>query len=65
MGLDEILQRYVLPQEHERVLEEAHDGIVGVHYGGEETTRNILRAGLCWPIVHGDTTDYARSWNEC
>ena len=37
LGLDEILQRCILPHEHSPILEEAHAGITGGHNGGRDT----------------------------
>ena len=61
MGLDEVLRRYVLLHEHERILEEAHDGVTGGHYGGHTTARKILHIGLWWPTMHNDATNYEKS----
>ena len=65
LGPDEILCRYVLLHEQERVLVEAHGRIARGHYGGRATTRKILRAGLWWPIVYANATDYAKSCDVC
>ena len=48
MGPDEILRRYVLPHEQEMILAESHDGVAGGHYGGNTTSRKLLRTGLWW-----------------
>ena len=42
MGLDEILHRYVLLHEQERILAEALGGIIGGHYKGRTTARKII-----------------------
>ena len=60
MGLDEIMRQYVLPHELERILDEAHDGIVGGNYVGCTTTRNILRAILWWSTMHSDAIYYSK-----
>ena len=65
MGPDEILCRYVLPHEKERILAEAHNEVVEGHYGGHTTTRKILRAGLWWLTVHNNAIDYAKSFDVC
>jgi hypothetical protein len=44
MGEDRILRRYVLEHKIPRVLIEAHEGIVGVHYLGKATTQKVLHA---------------------
>ena len=64
-GPDEILCRYVLPHEQERILVEAHDGVARGNYGGRATTRKILRVGLWWPTLHSDATNYANSCVVC
>ena len=46
MGLAEILRLYVLLHEQERILAEAHDEVVGGHYGGCTSARKILWVGL-------------------
>jgi hypothetical protein len=39
MGIDIILQRYVLAHERPRILAESHEGIEGGHYAGKSTRR--------------------------
>ena len=46
MGPDEILRRCVMDAERPLILAEAHEGIAEGHYGGKETSQNMLRAGL-------------------
>lgn len=46
MGNDEILRRYVPEFERSEILAKSHDGIVGGHYAGRETTQKILHAGF-------------------
>ena len=46
MGPDEILHLCVLSHEQERVLAEAHAGVVGGHYGGFVTARKVLHIGI-------------------
>ena len=65
LGSDEILRRCVLPHEQGPILEEAHAGIMGGHYGGHATTRKVLHVGLWWPTLHNDATYYARSYDVC
>jgi hypothetical protein len=38
MGPDEILRRCVMEAKHPLILIEAHEGIIGGHYAGKETT---------------------------
>ena len=60
MGPDEILHRYVLPHENERILAKLHGGVARGHYGGRETTRKILQASLWWRTLHNDSANYAK-----
>ena len=46
MGPDDILHRYVLLHEQERILAEAHGGVERGHYGGHTMTMKILFIGL-------------------
>ena len=45
-GLDEILHRCIFDHERQWVMAEAHAGVLGGHYVGKATVRNILQAGL-------------------
>ena len=65
MGLDEILHRYVLSHEKERVLEEVSGGIVGGCYGGCAIDIKILRDELWWPTIHVNAIDYVKSCGVC
>jgi hypothetical protein len=44
MGPDDILRRCVMEVKRPLTIAEAHEGIVGGHYAGKETTQQILRA---------------------
>ena len=46
MGLDNILHRYVLSHEQERILVEADDGVLVGHCGGRVTSRKVFHACL-------------------
>ena len=61
MGPDDILCRYVLLHEQERILFEAHDEFVGGNYGGCTTAKKILRAGLSCLTIHNDVAYYTKS----
>ena len=65
LGPSEILLRCVLPHEQGKILVEAHMGVASGHYGGHTTTRKVLHAGLWWPTLTEDSTDYARTCNVC
>jgi hypothetical protein len=65
MGPDEILRRCVMEAERPLILAEAHEGIVGGHYVGKETTQKVLRAGLSWATLHKDAKEYYRACDVC
>jgi hypothetical protein len=65
MGLDEILRRCIMEEEHLLILIEAHEGITRGHYAGKATTHKVLQAGLWWPTLHRDAKDYARACDIC
>jgi hypothetical protein len=65
MGPDEILRRCVMEAERPLILAESHEGIIGGHYTGKETTQKVLRAGLWWPTLHRDAKDYSRAYDVC
>lgn len=46
LGLDEVLQRYVLDHERPMILSEAHSSIASGHYFGNPTTLKVLTTGL-------------------
>ena len=61
LGIDEILWRCILPHELGQILEEAHAGIAGGHYGGHATEWKVLCIRLWCPTLHIDAAEYARS----
>jgi hypothetical protein len=65
MGPDEILRRCVMEAERPVILEESHEGIIGGHYAGKETTQKVLRADLWWPTLHRDVKEYTRAYDVC
>jgi hypothetical protein len=58
MGVDSILQRYVLENERPRVLAEAHEGIAGGNYTRKYITQKVLRVGIWWSTIHRDLKEY-------
>ena len=46
-------------------MAEVHVGVLGGHYVGKATVRNILEDGLWWPTVHIDTRKYYRDCDKC
>ena len=65
LGLDKVLQRYVLDHERSMILVEAHTGIIGRLYSGNPTTQKVLIAGLSWPTLYKDVKEFCRSCNVC
>ena len=47
------------------MLNEAHASVIGGHYAGKETTRDILQEGLRWPNLHVDAKEYYRGCDSC
>ena len=54
--------------EHEdvaKVVKELHDGPVGGHYSGDNTSHKILMAGYYWPTLFKDAHAYVRKCDTC
>ena len=47
------------------ILAEAHDGVAGGHYVGNDTTQKILRAYMWWPTLHRYVNEYCQSCVVC
>ena len=47
------------------MLEEAYGGIVGGNYGGNSTSRKILKDGLWRLTVYSNATNYDKICNVC
>jgi hypothetical protein len=58
MGVEIILRICILENERSRILEEAHEVIVGGHYAGKATAQKVLRVGLWWPKIRRYGKDY-------
>ena len=58
LGVDGILQFYVLYNEINMILSKVHGGIVGVNYLGKTTTQKILQIGFFCPILHKDAKEF-------
>ena len=43
------------------VIDEAHVGMVGVHYAGKTKMQKILEVGLWWNTLHSFTLDYCHN----
>ena len=54
LGPDEILRWCILPHEQGPILEESHTRITGGHYGGRDSVRKVVHAGLWWSTLHND-----------
>jgi hypothetical protein len=65
MGLDEVLRRCVMDIERPLILVEAHEGIIGGHYVGKETSQKVLRVGLWWPTLHKYSKEYYIACDVC
>eukprot|EP00253_Pinus_taeda_P034321 PITA_34321 len=65
MGTNEILRRYVLDFDRASILAEAHGGVAGGNYAGSAIVQKILRAGLCWLIVHKDSKTFCKTCDAC
>lgn len=65
MGVDEILQIYVLDFERDNIPTEAHGEVVGGHYADKLTAQNILHVGLSWPTLHRDSKSYYKACDAC
>jgi hypothetical protein len=54
LGVKNNLQRCVLENEREDIINESHTGLRGGHFQAETTVRKILQASLWWPNLHKD-----------
>ena len=57
-GSDGIWRRAIRQIEKNVVLQEAHQGIVGGHYGGDATARKVWQSGLWWPTTKKDAHEF-------
>jgi hypothetical protein len=60
MGVDNILQRYVLKNERPRILAESHEGMERGYYAGKYTMQKVLHTGLWWTLIHRDSKEYCQ-----
>jgi hypothetical protein len=65
MGVDIILRKHVLEHEIPRVLEEAHEGIIELHYAGKATAQKVLCIGLWWSTIHQNLKEYYQRCDVC
>ena len=65
IGKDGILRRALNPEEANRALKHAHEGVCGGHFTTDTTVRKILQAGLYWPTLFADSNKYCRSCPQC
>lgn len=65
MVIDEILRRYVLDFERDRILTKANGEVAGGHYAGKVTVHKILSTGLWWPTLHKDFKAYYKTCDTC
>ena len=59
----DVLLRCVLPNDQDKVLQEAHGGITGGHFSGQLTAKKVLQSGLWWPTLQADAQDFVRHCN--
>ena len=65
MGQDGILRLCIEPFEKPHYLREAHITTGGLHMTGNQTVKQILWAGVWWPILITETHEYVRSCLRC
>ncbi|MCO5600760.1 hypothetical protein L7F22_054875 [Adiantum nelumboides] len=64
-GKDLVLRRVPLVKEIEKILMSCHDGVCGVHFAQEITSRKILQAGFVWPSLHRDVQHWCKACKAC
>ena len=52
-------------EEVERVMEEVHQGICGLHMNGRILAKKILRMWYYWSTMETDCVDYMKSFHDC
>ncbi|XP_016165249.1 uncharacterized protein LOC107607864 [Arachis ipaensis] len=51
--------------EADLVIDEAHEGICGIHSGARSLAQKILRAGFYWPTIWEDSRKKVRTCDRC
>ena len=62
---DGIHLRCLKKEEVERVMEEVHQGICGLHMNGRMLAKKILRMGYFWNAMETDYVDCVKSCHDC
>ena len=52
-------------EEAERVMEEIHQGICGLHLNGIMLAKKILKIGYYWNTMETDYVDYVKGCHDC
>uniref|UniRef100_A0A803MAM2 RNase H type-1 domain-containing protein n=1 Tax=Chenopodium quinoa TaxID=63459 RepID=A0A803MAM2_CHEQI len=60
-----LLQRCLVGDERQEVLQEHHDGKCGNHYGGCSLATKLLRIRYFWPTIKKDTKAYVSKCDSC
>ena len=48
-----------------KIIEEIHDGVCGIHANGHKMARQVMRAGYYWLTLESDCIKYARKCHKC
>jgi hypothetical protein len=65
MGTNSILRRHLQKHERPRILAKSQEGTSGGNYARNDTTQNVLHAGLWWPKIHRDAKEYLHTCDVC
>jgi len=60
-----VLLRCVAAKEAQKILEEVHEGICGIHASGHKLARQIMRSGYYWLTLESDCINYTRKCHKC
>eukprot|EP00253_Pinus_taeda_P031133 PITA_31133 len=64
-GINTVLQRCLMHEEAEKVLNDCHSCVCRGHQSSYATTQKILRAGYLWPTIFKDCIIVVRSYHAC
>ena len=64
-GKDDSLRICVTEAEYLGILFHAHSCLPGGHFSAKVTSKAIMRAGLWWPTLFKDASEYVRRCDEC
>lgn len=57
---DRIFLRCLSPQEAQKILKEAHDGMCGPHQPGPKHSSRLRKLRYYWPQMNSDAVNYAK-----